>query len=416
METAYRDAEIIIRKAIKEVLPDKAVRTVLGNRKNMKNVYVVAVGKAAWKMAHTCQEILGSHIRKGIILTKYGHSKQNLENFEIIEAGHPIPDNNSILGTQKIIDMVKGLTEKDNIIFLLSGGGSSLFEKPVQGITLEDVQNVTQQCLRCGASITEINTIRKRLSDVKGGKFAAYCAPAKICAIVLSDILGDKLDMIASGPAYADTSTCEDAFSIIEKYGLKLDDHILSALKKETPRCVDNVETYLTGSVSEFCKAAAKYAKELGYKPYILSNTLDCEAREAGKFIASIAHTVIEKKDYSLQPPCAIIVGGETIVKVFGKGKGGRNQEIALSAAEGIRGLDNVVIFAISSDGTDGPTDAAGGIVDGRTAGKLEALGINCEDVLKNNDSYHALDKIGNLIRTGATGTNVNDIAVILCK
>lgn len=416
METAYRDAEIIIRKAIKEVLPDKAVRTVLGNRKNMKNVYVVAVGKAAWKMAHTCQEILGSHIRKGIILTKYGHSKQNLENFEIIEAGHPIPDNNSILGTQKIIDMVKGLTEKDNIIFLLSGGGSSLFEKPVQGITLEDVQNVTQQCLRCGASITEINTIRKRLSDVKGGKFAAYCAPAKICAIVLSDILGDKLDMIASGPAYADTSTCEDAFSIIEKYGLKLDDHILSALKKETPRCVDNVETYLTGSVSEFCKAAAKYAKELGYKPYILSNTLDCEAREAGKFIASIAHTVIEKKDYSLQPPCAIIVGGETIVKVFGKGKGGRNQEIALSAAEGIRGLDNVVIFAISSDGTDGPTDAAGGIVDGRTAEKLEALGINCEDVLKNNDSYHALDKIGNLIRTGATGTNVNDIAVILCK
>ena len=416
METAYRDAEIIIRKAIKEVLPDKAVRSVLGNRKNMENVYVVAVGKAAWKMAHTCQEIFGSHIRKGIILTKYGHSKQNLENFEIIEAGHPIPDNNSILGTQKIIDMVKELTEKDNILFLLSGGGSSLFEKPVQGITLEDVQNVTQQCLRCGASITEINTIRKRLSDVKGGKFAAYCAPAKICAIVLSDILGDKLDMIASGPAYADTSTCEDAFSIIEKYGLKLDSHILSALKKETPRCVDNVETYLTGSVSEFCKAAAKYAKELGYKPYILSNTLDCEAREAGKFIASIAHTVIEKKDYSLKPPCAIIVGGETIVKVLGKGKGGRNQEIALSAAMGIRGLDNVVIFAISSDGTDGPTDAAGGIVDGRTAEKLEALGISCEEVLKNNDSYHALDKIGGLLKTGATGTNVNDIAVILCK
>ena len=191
MKAEYKDAETIIRNAIKDVLPDKAVRTVLNNRESMDNVYIVAVGKAAWKMAHTCQEILDGHIKKGIILTKYGHAEQELDNFEIIEAGHPIPDDNSILGTQRIIDMVKGLTEEDNIVFLLSGGGSSLFEKPVSGITLEDIQEVTQQCLNCGASITEINTIRKRLSDVKGGKFAAYCAPAKIYAIVLSDILGD---------------------------------------------------------------------------------------------------------------------------------------------------------------------------------------------------------------------------------
>lgn len=416
MRTDYRDAETIIRKAINEVLPDKAVRTVLSHVETMENVYVVAVGKAAWKMAHTCQEILGSHIRKGIILTKYGHAEQGLPGFEIVEAGHPIPDSNSIMGTQKIIDMVKSLTEKDNIIFLLSGGGSSLFEKPVPGITLADIQEVTQQCLKCGASITEINTIRKRLSDVKGGKFAAYCAPARICAIVLSDILGDKLDMIASGPAFADTSTCEEAFSIIEKYNLKLKQHILSALGQETPRIVDNVETYLTGSVSEFCRAAAKYSEELGYKSYILSNTLDCEAKEAGKFIASIARTVMEKKDYSLRPPCAIIVGGETIVRVSGEGKGGRNQEIVISAAQGIRDLENVVIFSISSDGTDGPTDAAGGIVDGKTCAALEALGISCEEALKNNDTYHALEKTGGLVRTGATGTNVNDIAVILCK
>ena len=360
MRTEYRDAEIIIRKSIEEVLPDKAVRTVLVKRKSLKNVYVVSVGKAAWKMAHTCQEILGEHIKRGIILTKYGHAEKPLDKFDIIEAGHPIPDNNSIDGTQKIIDMVKILTEKDNIIFLLSGGGSSLFEKPIQGITLEDIQEVTQQCLKCGADITEINTIRKRLSDVKGGKFAAYCAPAKVYAIVLSDILGDKLDMIASGPAYVDTSTCEDAFNIIRKYDLQLKKNILSALKEETPRCVDNVETYLTGSVSEFCRAAAKYAKELGYRPYILSNTLDCEAKEAGRFIASIARTVIEKKDYGLKTPCAVIVGGETVVKVSGQGKGGRNQEIALSAADGIRNLENVVVFSISSDGTDGPTDAAG--------------------------------------------------------
>ena len=416
MKIEYRDAEMIIRNTIKDVLPDKAVRTVLNDRKNMENVYVVAVGKAAWKMAYTCQEIFGNHIRKGIILTKYGHAMEKLENFEIIEAGHPIPDKNSIMGTQKIIEMVRKLTEKDNIIFLLSGGGSSLFEKPVQGITLEDIQEVTQQCLQCGASITEINTIRKRLSDVKGGKFAAYCAPARICAIVLSDILGDKLDMIASGPAYEDSSTCSEAINIINKYGLKLEEHIISALRKETPKCVNNVETFLTGSVSEFCRAAAKYAEELGYKPYILSDTLDCEAREAGKFIASIARAVVGKNEYTLKTPCAVVVGGETIVKVLGKGKGGRNQEIALSAAEGIRGLENVIIFAISSDGTDGPTDAAGAIVDGMTAENLDALGLSCEDALMNNDSYHALDKIGCLIRTGATGTNVNDIAVILCK
>lgn len=416
MKIEYRDAETIIHKAIKDVLPDKAVRTVLKDRKNMENVYVVAVGKAAWEMANTCREILDGNIKKGIILTKYGHARQELECFEVIEAGHPIPDDNSIMGTKKIIDMVKGLTEKDNIIFLLSGGGSSLFEKPVPGITLEDIQEVTQQCLKCGASITEINTIRKRLSDVKGGKFAAYCAPAKIYAIVLSDILGDKLDMIASGPAYADSSTCDEAFMIIKKYDLKLKEHILAALKTETPKCVSNVETYLTGSVSEFCRAAAKYAEKLGYKSYILADSLDCEAREAGKFIASIARTVMEKQDYSIKPPCAIIVGGETVVKVSGQGKGGRNQEIALSAAQGIRNLKNVIVFSISSDGTDGPTDAAGGIVNGKTVEELENLGINCEEILKNNDSYHALEKVGGLIRTGATGTNVNDIAVILCK
>lgn len=416
MRTDYRDAEIIIRKAINEVLPDKAVRTVLSHREEMENVYVVAVGKAAWKMAHTCQEILDGRIRKGIILTKYGHAEQNLPGFEIIEAGHPIPDNNSIMGTQKIIDMVKELTVTDNIIFLLSGGGSSLFEKPVPGITLEDIQEVTQQCLRCGASITEINTIRKRLSDVKGGKFAAYCAPAKIYAVVLSDILGDKLDMIASGPAFADSSTCEEAFSIISKYNLSLEPHVLSALRQETPKTVDNVETYLTGSVSEFCRAAAKYAEELGYKPYILSDTLDCEAKEAGKFIASIARALMEKKNYGLRPPCAVIVGGETVVRVSGEGKGGRNQEIVISAADGIRDLENVIIFSISSDGTDGPTDAAGGIVDGKTYDRLGAMGISCEEALKNNDTYHALEKTGGLIRTGATGTNVNDITVILCK
>ncbi len=416
MREEYRDAEEIIQKSIADILPDNAVRIALVNKRFPKDVYVVAVGKAAWKMAQTCQQIMGERIKRGIILTKYGYAQEGLKGFEVVEAGHPIPDENSLAGTQKILEMVKGLRQEDDIIFLLSGGGSSLFEKPVEGISLADIQEVTQQCLRCGAGIMEINTIRKRLSDVKGGRFAAHCAPARIYAIVLSDVVGDKLDMIASGPACKDTSTCEEALRIIDKYDLKLKGHVLSALRRETPRKIDNVETYITGSVTEFCKAAAKYADELGYSPYVLSSSLDCEAREAGKFMASVARAAAEGRDYSLKPPCAVIAGGETVVRILGKGTGGRNQEIALSAAQGIRSLKNVVLFSISSDGTDGPTDAAGGIVCGSTAEELERKGINWEEALLDNDSYHALEQIDGLIKIGATGTNVNDITVILCK
>lgn len=412
----HTDAKVIIEKSIMDVLPDKAVTTVLMNRSFLNNVYVVAVGKAAWVMAETAYKLLGNQIRKGLIITKYGHAKGEIEGFEIIEAGHPIPDENSLKGTQKAIELVRNLSEKDEVIFLLSGGGSSLFEKPVSGITLTDIQEVTQKFLNCGASITEINAIRKRLSDVKGGKFAQYCAPAKVCSIVLSDVLGGRLDMIASGPAYQDTSTTDEVFNIIKKYDLVLEDHIIEALKKETPKEIKNVETFVTGSVGEFCVAVAQHAKQLGYEPYILSNTLDCEAREAGKFIASVARMIHEGGGYVIKPPCAIIAGGETVVTIKGDGLGGRNQEIALSAAMGIKDIDNVVIFSISSDGTDGPTDADGGIVDGNTVNLLESFGIHCEEMLKNNDSYHALEKAGGLIKTGTTGTNVNDVTVILCK
>lgn len=412
----HKDASIIINNSIKDVLPDQAVAEVLKKRKFIKKVYVVAVGKAAWIMAKTAKDILGNQIIKGLIITKYGHAKENMEGFEMIEAGHPIPDRNSLAGTQKAIDMVKGLGIEDEVLFLLSGGGSSLFEKPAAGITLEDIQQVTGKFLKCGAGITEINAVRKRLSDVKGGKFAGYCAPAKICSIILSDVIGGKRDMIASGPACQDTSTCEDVFRIINKYNLEFDERILTALRQETPREINNVETFVTGSVSEFCTAAAKYARGLGYEPYIISTSLDCEAREAGKFMASIARMVKEGGSYRIKPPCAIIAGGETVVKVKGSGLGGRNQEIALSAALGIRDLRDVIIFSVSSDGTDGPTDADGGIVDGSTVNILENMGIDCEKVLKENNSYHALKKAGGLVITGTTGTNVNDVTVVLCK
>ncbi len=409
MREEYRDAEEIIRKSIADILPDNAVRTALVNKRFPKDVYVVAVGKAAWKMAQTCQQIMGERIRRGIILTKYGYAQEGLKGFEVVEAGHPIPDENSLAGTQKILEMVKGLRQEDDIIFLHFCHYSLYHCRRVCCCPISGV-NVPEHFYHFRL-IVEV-----ALSDVKGGRFAAHCAPARIYAIVLSDVVGDKLDMIASGPACKDTSTCEEALHIIDKYDLKLKEHVLSALRRETPRKIDNVETYITGSVTEFCKAAAKYADELGYSPYVLSSSLDCEAREAGKFMASVARAAAEGRDYSLKPPCAVIAGGETVVRILGKGTGGRNQEIALSAAQGIRSLKNVVLFSISSDGTDGPTDAAGGIVCGSTAEELERKGINWEEALLDNDSYHALEQIDGLIKIGATGTNVNDITVILCK
>ena len=412
----FQDAHTIVQESIREVLPDSAVKNVLENTCFPKKVYVVAVGKAAWKMAAACEEVLKGQIEKGIVLTKYGHSEGDISRFEILEAGHPVPDENSVAGTQKILEMVSGLQEDDTLLFLLSGGGSALFEKPEEGLTLADIQEATEFCLACGAHIEEINTLRKRLSAVKGGKFAKLCGKARILEIILSDVVGDRLDMIASGPACADTSTCADALRIVEKYNLPFRAEILSALQKETPDRIDNVEVHVTGSVSEFSRAAAKTAKSLGYTPYIVSTSVDCEARELGKYMASVARTITQEPDCAFHKPCAVICGGETVVTLKGKGKGGRNQEIALSAALGIEGRKNLVIFSVSSDGTDGPTDAAGGIVDGDTVGLLRSKGLEPEKMLAENDSYRALQQSGGLLLTGATGTNVNDITVLLIE
>ena len=264
----------------------------------------------------------------------------------------------------------------------------------------------------CGSNIVEINSLRKRVSAVKGGRFAQLCAPAHVFSIVLSDIVGDPLDMIASGPAYPDQSTTEQAMAIVEKYDLHLSPTILSLLRQPMPHTLDNVETHITGSVRELCTAAAAQCRALGYDPLILTDSLGCEAREAGSFLASIAqyHARICTK------PCAFIAGGETVVHVTGTGKGGRNQELALSAARGLAGIPNAVLFSVGSDGTDGPTDAAGGIVDGSTLDALHAQGMDIEQILQQNDAYTALDRVGGLIRTGPTGTNVNDVTVLLLQ
>ena len=401
------DANAIITASIRAVQPDEAVSRALTGRNFPGRVVLVAAGKAAWQMAKAAYDCLGDRIDNGVVVTKYEHVMGPISNFVCCEAGHPVPDENSFAGTQKALDLVSDLKAEDTVLFLLSGGGSALFEKPlVPGPILQDV---TGQLLACGADIVEINTIRKRLSSVKGGRFALACAPAHVFSIVLSDILGDPLDMIASGPAVPDTSTCEQAIAIAKKYDLKLDEATWALLAQETPKALDNVTTQINGSVRELCRAAADAAQQMGYEPIILTDQLTCQAKEAGSFLASIlkTHNGCGKK-------MAFIAGGETVVHLTGKGKGGRNQELALAAATGIAGIPGAAVFSVGSDGTDGPTDAAGGYTDYETNAALEALGLNVFDVLRNNDAYNALKAVDGLVITGPTGTNVNDVAVAL--
>ena len=400
-------ADRIVEEAIRAVQPDDAVARALKGASFPGKIILVAAGKAAWQMAKAARDCLGDRIDKGIVITKYGHVKGPLGNLDCREAGHPVPDEKSFSATQAALDLVSGLTERDTVLFLLSGGGSALFEKPlVDGAVLQDI---TGQLLACGADIVEMNTIRKRLSAVKGGRFARACAPAKVFSVVLSDILGDPLDMIASGPAVPDTSTCAQAEAIVRKYELRLPEEAEALLHKETPKTLDNVTTQITGSVRELCAAAARACRELGYEPILLTDQLCCQAKEAGSFLGTVLRTHLGggKK-------LAFLAGGETVVHLTGHGKGGRNQELALSAATALDGLPGVCVFSVGSDGTDGPTDAAGGYVDGDSNRELAAKGLSVFDVLQENDAYHALQAIGGLIVTGPTGTNVNDVAVAL--
>lgn len=404
-----QDAGEIIKQSIQAVLPDEAVKRALeGFSCDQGKIYLVAVGKAAWQMANAASEC-GVCIEKGIVITKYEHSRGSIPHVDCYEAGHPIPDRNGFEATKKVINMVEDLSADDTVLFLLSGGGSALFELPL--IEFQELQDITKQFLACGANIQEINTVRKRLSRVKGGRFAEICSPANVFSIVLSDIVGDPLDQIASGPAWPDTTTSDQALRIVEKYGLKLSTNANRCLMQETPKQLDNVKTTVTGSVRELCKAAADACRGLGYKPIVLTDSLSGEARLAGQFMARKLLDNCESKE-----KLAFIAGGETVVHLIGNGKGGRNQELALAAAEGIKGISDAAVFSVGSDGTDGPTDAAGGYVDGETAKTLERKGIDIKAMLNDNNAYYALKEAGGLIITGPTGTNVNDVVVGLWK
>lgn len=407
-EVMNHNAETIIKGAISAANPYDRVYKALSCRQYLKKPYVVAVGKAAVPMARAAIAALDGNIAKGILLTKYKHAVEAVSNFEIFEAGHPIPDENSIKATRSILKMTENLSENDTLILLLSGGGSSLFELPLTG--LDELKSITAHLLNNAAEIHEINMVRKRLSAVKGGKFALHCRPAKIEVYALSDVLGDNPDTICSGPAYPDSSTSNQALSVIEKYKVPVSKETRNLIFQETPKEIDNSKTVIIGNSKLLCEAAEKAAVKLGYETHILTTELTGEAKEQATRLANITieYSRVKKKK------TALIWGGETTVTVKGKGKGGRNQELSLSAAKTISGYDNIIFFSIGSDGTDGPTDAAGGIVDGSTYALLKKKGIDIDEILNESNSYEALSAADGLIFTGPTGTNLNDLTVAL--
>lgn len=402
-------AEIIYKTAIEENMPLPAVKKALGNASFCGKVVLVSIGKAGWEMAKTAYEILGDKINCGVVITKYEHAKGKIGNLEIYEAGHPVVDFKGISATKRALELTSGLNENDTVLFLVSGGGSALFEDVE--CSLEKMQALTKALLHSGATINEMNAIRKHISNVKGGKFACHVSPARVYAVVLSDVVGDDLSTIASGPATADNTSVEDCLDILENYGIALDSDVLNLIKRETPKEINNAVHMVSGSVRELCQSGARAAQKLGYKALVIDNSVTCDAKEIARKIGELAKENKDTKD-----PLAIFFGGEVTIKVKGTGKGGRNQELALMCAEKIKECENMAVFCVGSDGTDGPTDAAGGYVDTNTWENIGKIGKSATEYLNNNDSYNALKLTDGLIFTGPTGTNVNDLYALLIQ
>jgi hydroxypyruvate reductase len=395
-----------------------------------QRVLLVAVGKAAPSMAQAAADILGEWLGEGIVVTKTGHSAGHRlpPQVQVHEAGHPTPDACGLQAASEVERLLQNAGPNDHVLALLSGGASALLPLPVKGVTLEDLQVVTGLLLRAGATIVELNTVRKHLDRLKGGGMARLAFPAPLAALILSDVVGDPLDVIASGPTVPDPTTFADAWAVLEKYNLisaippALRAHLHSGLKghlPDTPFPDDpifaHVTHQITGSNRQAALAAHQQAQQLGYHSLLISTLVEGEAREVGKLAAALAKSIRLHGD-PLPPPACLILGGETTVTVRGLGVGGRNQELALSAALSLEGTPGAAIMALATDGTDGPTDAAGAIVDGDTLAHARALGLNLALALNNNDAYPFLEKIGALMKTGPTGTNVCDLTVILVK
>lgn len=391
----------------------------------IRQIVVVGLGKAGASMAGAVEEILGERIHRGVVVTKYGHV-QPMNTIRLHEAGHPVPDESGIAGAQAILDCVKGLRPEDLVLVLISGGGSALTPAPAEGISLAEKQALTKALLACGADIREMNMLRKHISRIKGGQLARAAQPAQVRTLILSDIVGDPLDAIASGPTVPDPTTYGDALGILEKYRIRQEvpASILAHLEAgaaakipETPKPADplfaRVRSVMVASNIQALEAAKVEAQRLGLQAVILSSFIEGETREIARMHAAIALEV-RGSGNPTKPPICVITGGETTVTLKGKGKGGRNQEFSLAAALDIAGLPDVVILSAGTDGTDGPTDAAGAIADGDTVKRAIAAGLKPRAALDGNDAYPFFERLGDLIVTGPTRTNVMDVRLVL--
>jgi hydroxypyruvate reductase len=386
-----------------------------------ENLYVIGTGKASARMAEAIERLLGARISGGLVNTKH-NAGARLRRIEINECGHPIPDRRGVAGARRIARIASEAGPDDLIVCLISGGASALLPLPAPPVTLAEKQAVTRLLLHCGASIHEMNCVRKHISRIKGGQLARLAFPATLLTLMLSDVIGDDLDVIGSGPTTPDSTTFQDARAIFEKYRLwtKLPGTVrdlISSTAGETPKPGDKIfrktRHVIVGSNAMAVNAAAEEAQRLGFNPLVLSTHVEGEAREVARVHAAIAKE-IRASGRPVSTPACVISGGETTVTVRGKGLGGRNQEFALAAALAIAGLRDTVILSAGTDGVDGPTNAAGAIADGTTVARAEALGLKAAAFLANNDSYHFLDALGDLIETGPTGTNVADVQIIL--
>lgn len=428
----------IFDAAVRAVDPAEAIRRHLvrdgerlaigGERVDLgvvREIVVVGLGKAGAPMAAAVEEILGARIARGVVVTKYGHV-QPTRAIRIHEAGHPVPDDAGMAGARAVLDHVTGLDARDLVLVLISGGGSALTPAPVDGVTLAEKQSLTKALLACGADIREMNTLRKHISRLKGGQLARAAAPARVFTLILSDIVGDPLDAIASGPTVPDPTTYADALAILDKYRIR--GEIPSSIRRhleagaagkisETPKPDDplfgRVKSVMVASNIQALEAARAEAERLGFRAIILSSFIEGETREIARMHAALALEV-RASGHPARPPVCLITGGETTVTLQGTGKGGRNQEFALASALDIAGLPDVVVFSAGTDGTDGPTDAAGALADGDTVKRALGLGLTPRAALDGNDAYPFFERLGDLVITGPTRTNVMDVRLVL--
>ena len=441
LETMRKQALDIFNASLKAVDPVLAVRRYLRKEDNLlrihdahfnlssfNRVYLIGFGKAAAAMAKGVEEVLGEELNGGIISVKYGHLDKLSSKIKINEAGHPVPDDAGMKGAKEMVEFLNHRDEKDLVICVISGGGSAILPLPCEGITLAEKQETTKLLLACGADIKEINAIRKHISQVKGGQLARITQPATLVTLILSDVIGDPLDSIASGPAAPDQTTFEDCWTILTKYELlgkippAVEQHLKSGVDKfisDTPKVGDPAfsKTYnnIVGSNWEAVVAARDYAQKLGFNTLILSTFVEGETKDVARVHAAIAKEV-NKTGNPINIPACIISGGETTVTIRGDGLGGRNQEFVLAAAMDIQGMEKVVVLSAGTDGADGPTDAAGAIADGETIQRATQLNLDTFNYLQNNDSYHYFEQLNDLVKTGPTNTNVMDIRIVLIK